>query len=173
MCVVKGVDDARAAKHVQRQRESERENGEQEGGASEGGQLVIVEVTVSSKPDAVREQKRCKYADLAPLLARSAPVRRARLAVPDPFLVVLADSGHVPPSTLATLATLALCTAGPLTPRRDGSAPDAQAGTASSGQDSENVDGGGDGAARRREAAEGDARRLALQLAALAGPDRV
>jgi hypothetical protein len=70
--------------------------------------LVIVEVTVSANPDAVRQQKLEKYSDLAELLSESPAVQEAGLLVRGPFVILLNDMGRIPEETKNDLVALAM-----------------------------------------------------------------
>jgi hypothetical protein len=70
--------------------------------------LVIVEVTVSANPDAVRQQKMEKYSDLAELLSESPAVQEAGLLVRMPFVILLDDMARIPEETKNDLVALAM-----------------------------------------------------------------
>ena len=73
-----------------------------------GSALVVVEVTVSTKPDEVRKQKLQKYSDLGSLLPTSPIVSEAGWKVSeDPFVIVLDTDGRIPDDTKQDILNLA------------------------------------------------------------------
>ena len=72
-----------------------------------GNSLVIVEVTVAIKPEIVRREKELKYNDLAKILGDAPAIVASRLVVPDPFIIVIDESGEVPNSTQDCLDEIA------------------------------------------------------------------
>lgn len=72
--------------------------------------LVIVEVTISGKPDSARLSKLSKYEDLESILRSAPEVKAAGLKVCPPFVILLDDQGGIPEETKQDIADLAKLT---------------------------------------------------------------
>ena len=72
--------------------------------------LVIVEISVSAKPEKVRTQKLNKYSDLATLLPEAPVVQEAGWNIMGPFVIVLDELGRIPDDTRHDLFALAALT---------------------------------------------------------------
>jgi endonuclease/exonuclease/phosphatase family metal-dependent hydrolase len=75
---------------------------------SSSSTLVLIEVTVTAQPDAVRTQKLQKYSDLPALLLSSPAVMKAGLQVVEtPLVLVLDELGRIPDETRHDIEVLA------------------------------------------------------------------
>jgi len=74
--------------------------------------LVVVEVTISGKPDSARMSKLAKYQDLEGVLRSAPEVQAAGLTVCPPFVILLDDHGGIPEETKQDIAELAKLTMG-------------------------------------------------------------
>ena len=72
-----------------------------------GKSLVVVEITVTSKPDHMRREKIKKYTDLIDVLRSSKVVQDAGLTVVDTFVVLMDEGGGVPSETRKDIEKLA------------------------------------------------------------------
>lgn len=72
-----------------------------------GKSLVIVEVTVASKPEIIRREKELKYSDLAGILGDAPAIVASGLVVLEPFIIVIDESGDIPESTQDCLDEIA------------------------------------------------------------------
>jgi endonuclease/exonuclease/phosphatase family metal-dependent hydrolase len=75
-----------------------------------GNSLIIVEITVSGKPDFVRLSKLEKYEDLEKILQSSPSVQDAGLTVHFPFVILLDEFGGIPKATRQDILELAKLT---------------------------------------------------------------
>ena len=64
-----------------------------------GDSLLIVEVTVTNKPDSTRLAKLKKYEDLETIVQSSPVVQDAGLTVQSPFVILLDEQGGIPQET--------------------------------------------------------------------------
>jgi hypothetical protein len=75
-----------------------------------GNSLVVIEVTVSGKPDSARLSKLKKYEDLETILQASPSVKEEGLTVYSPFVILLDEHGGIPEETRQDILELARLT---------------------------------------------------------------